>query len=433
MRRNHPRQLIRSATAVSLVLVLMASTSAIAEKSRPAQKQRPKVGGPGAAPWVPVPRDQVAEQCGLDPDLLEQAELQLTHTPFTVVRYGKLCWTGGYPSGHDKPYQVWSITKTMGAILVGMVAARSSLEDTDKVTEWVAEEDLNGINPEARIAHVLAMTSTKPDLSYGKKGTWSYDTFGDREINVLVGVMNKVIAAEAASFPGVANIKEFAEKELFAPLGMRDSTWPGTSIAGTLQSSLDDLSRLGLLILRRGKWDGTRIVPERYVYRMTHPAFEDTNTGYGYLTYSNADRGWVYSTGTNDTKCSPFATWASYPHGPLFEAKDDLGGSPFGKPKYDVGLTWAAGAGGQRIAVHRGLDLVITVRDDAISVDGEESGAFEGHKRVWSLIRPALVALDPKFEGDEAAFCDAYRRSRYAPDLYDPWSRRASGPHPRKR
>ncbi len=76
-----------------------------------------------------------------------------------------------------------------------------------------------------------------------------------------------------------------------------------------------------------------------------------------------------------------------------------------------------AGAGGQRVSLHRGLDLVITVRDDSTN---------EGHKRVWNAMRPALVALDPRYAGDEAGFCAAYQRSQHAPALRFPWSASAS-------
>lgn len=392
-------------------------------------------GDPGSQPWKPVPRDKVATTCGLDPDLLEEASLQMLHTPFVIVRHGKLCWTGGYPSGYDEPYQVWSVTKTFGALLFGMIASRSRLSDTHAVTRWIPKEviESEGINPKAKLAHILAMTSTKSDLRYGRKGQWSYDTAGDREINTLVGVMNRAIARQPKRFPGVTNVKEFAEKELFEPLGMRDSSWPGEVIAGTMVSSQEDLARMALLILRRGVWDGRRLVAERYLYRMTHPAFEDTNTGYGYLTYVNAADNWVYSTGTADTECMPYTTWPRYPHAPTFEAPDDNGGSPFAKVRHDIGVTWAAGAGGQKTSIHRGLDLVISVRDDMLSVDGGRPGTFEGHKRVWNAIRPALVAEDPKFKGDEEAFCKAYQRSAYAPDLRDAWSRRASGPLPSRR
>ena len=308
---------------------------------------------PGRQPWEPVPKDRVAEECGLDPDLMEQASLQMIHTPFVVVRYGKLCWTGGYPTGYSESYQVWSITKTFGALLFGMIDYRSALDDTDPVTEWIPLEVIEdkGINPKAKLAHILAMTSTKPDLRHGKKGEWSYDTLGEREINTLVGVMNRAIAQEPGRFPGVRNAKEFAEKALFEQLGMRDSSWPGEVIAGTMVSSQEDLARMGLLLLRRGMWNGERLVSERYVYRMTHAGFEDTNTGYGYLTYANAAENWVYSTGTADTECMPYTTWPRYPHAPFFEAPDDNGGSPFAEPRHDIGVAWAAGAGDRKSTV----------------------------------------------------------------------------------
>jgi CubicO group peptidase (beta-lactamase class C family) len=376
---------------------------------------------PGTADWVPVPRDRVAAECGMDPKMLEDATVRLTDTPFVVIRHGKLCWEGGYPGGTTTTYHIASVTKTVGALLTGMVDHRSTLSDEDVVTRWMPPEDLGAINPEARIAHVLSMASTNKDLRYGHRQKWTYDTLGDREINRLVGVMNKAIAGQPQQFPGATNAKEFAQKELFDALGMRASNWPGEAIGGTMNSTVRDMARMGIVLLQRGRYNGRQLLDEEYVYKMTHPAFEDANTGYGYLTYANADKNWVYSTGTNDTACSPYTRWASYPHRPFFEAPDPNGGFP-GEQKHDVGLVWAAGAGGQRIVVHRALNMVIAVRDDAVDVSGSgQVGTFEGHKTIWNAIRPALVALDPVYRGDEAAFCKAYQRSEYAPSLREGW------------
>ena len=417
----------RAAVALCATLALLTTVPAVAHEAPRRAEATRSADDPGAKPWVQVPRDRVAAECGLDPALLERASLEMVHTPFTVVRYGKLCWSGGYPAGATTPYQVWSITKTLGAVVFGMVAHRSStLDDTDPVTEWIPPNELGAINPKATLAHVLAMTSTKPDLSPGKKGAWSYDTSGDREINKLVAVMNRAIAKEPKAFPGIANVKELAEKELFAPLGMTDSSWAGQVIGYSMFSSVEDMSRLGLLLLRKGRWQGKQLLDEKFVYRITHPAFEDTNTGYGYLTQMNAAKGQTYSSGTADLDCSPFTTWPRYPHAPFFEPTGANGGSPFGTAKHDIGLTWAAGAGGQKISVHRGLDLVITVRDDFPSAENGRPSTFEGHKRPWRLIRPALVAHDPVFQGDEKGFCAAYQRSAHAPALLSPWSAKAS-------
>ena len=76
--------------------------------------------------------------------------------------------------------------------------------------------------------------------------------------------------------------------------------------------------------------------------------------------------------------------------------------------EYDVGVWAALGLGGQIITGHRGLDLVLIAKD-ANPVGGIEA--------LWSAVRPALVARDPRFPGDEVAFCAAYDASMYAPDL----------------
>ena len=154
----------------------------------------------------------------------------------------------------------------------------------------------------------------------------------------------------------------------------------------------------------------SRLLDEEWVYRMTHPAFEDTNLGYGYLT-------WVKSTpsalpdidpnvGVPLRQCSPPAIWREFPH-TLSESIDCNYDDPQACVQtYDVGAFSALGLGGQVIEGHPGLDLVLVARNSA--------GAASG---PWDMIRPALVEHDPGYAGDEAAFCEAYRAADYAPDM----------------
>ncbi len=37
-------------------------------------------------------------------------------------------------------------------------------------------------------------------------------------------------------------------------------------------------------------------------------------------------------------------------------------------------------------------------------------------RTFWAALRKAVVARDPTYAGDEAAFCEAYGSNRYAPD-----------------
>jgi hypothetical protein len=291
-----------------------------------------------------------------------------------------------------------------------MVAARSSMSDTDLVSDWLTPAQMGTTHPDATIAHVLSTTSTKANLAVDEKGPWSYDTLGTREINRVITVMNAVIAAEPENFPGVSNAYEFAQQALFDVIGMADSSWPSGGLGFGLTSTVDDLSRMGLLLLRKGNWDGMQLLEEDYVYRMTHPGFADTNPGYGYLTWLNSDA--VVGTGagvTSDASCTPYSVWSEYPHAPFFETLHDYGGSPFGQQAHDIGVAFAAGLGGQFTHVHRGLDLVVSGRN----VSGPHS--------IWLAVMPALVALDPVYAGDEAGFCASYRRGFYAPTMLSSW------------
>jgi CubicO group peptidase (beta-lactamase class C family) len=365
---------------------------------------------PGAAPWTQVPRERVAEECGLDPNLLEAADALFPTSSYTVVRYGKLCWTGGSGPSPTQSYAVQSVTKTFGALLVGMVAARSSLSDTDLVADWLAPGQMGTTNPTATVAHVLATTSTKASLAVDEKGAWTYDTFGTREINRLISVMNAVIAAEPENFPGISNAYQFAQQELFNVLGMTSSSWPSGGLGFGLQTSVYDMSRMGLLLLRKGNWNGQQLIDEDYVYRMTHPGFADTNSGYGYLTWLNAHTLTGGGAGTiAENSCTPYATWNEYPHAPFYETLHDYGGSPFGQQIHDVGVAFAAGLGGQFTQVHRAFDLVLSGRN------------LPGAYALWHAIRPALVELDPVFQGDPVGFCAEYRRGMYAPTMLSSW------------
>jgi len=124
------------------------------------------------------------------------------------------------------------------------------------------------------------------------------------------------------------------------------------------------------------------------MYKMTHPSFEFANTGYGYLTWliarSNADNddGLPKTTEPN-AECTPSSIWNEYPHG-LSESPDC-----------------------NYISGHPGLDMVLVVKNIGSN----------NQRRVWNAIRPALVALDPTYAGDEEAFCEAYAAGDYAPSL----------------
>lgn len=362
---------------------------------------------PGTGPWTLVPAANVATECKLDPALLQQANRTLGLS-WAVVRYGKLCHEY-YPSGRDSASQVYSTTKTMGALTVGALIhqtknlpvtstrKRGPVGEFQRMDHWV---DNISFQSAATTAHVLGMVSAaSPNLNYPNR-EFKYDTVGSEAINRLSDLVNAGVAQDSTRLGG--NIGTFWTRFIAQPLGFENSTWGSSntskSFATSWSTTIRDMARLGLLMNNGGMWGGKRVVDVNYLYNLAHPSFEDANTGYGYLTWLN-----------EDDNCAPKPIHRAYPHGPVSNAPSCLRAEGCTQSK-DVGVFYAAGLGGQYIIVHRGLDLVIVVKDS-----GGQSGTEP--RRFWEALRPALVAKDPTYAGNTAGFCNAYGKGNYAPDL----------------
>lgn len=375
---------------------------------------------PGTGPWTLVPADRVADECGLDPTLLAAANAAI-QKPWAVIRYGKLCHEY-YPSGGDTADELFSTTKTLGSVVVGVAAYETRdfentgpktgpLSDEDRVDHWL---DSFTFNPDAQVAHVLAMIAHNEDLTPGQR-SYSYDAVGNVQINRLSDIVTAAIAQDPERLGD--DVDAFAQRFLFDRLGMENSSWseaaPDKPFALGWSATVKDMARLGLLILNGGVWNGQRLLSESWVDKLTHPAFEDTNTGYGYLTWLSSRSNYVFSAtperiqGPSDD-CSPATIWSSYPHG-ISTSPDCNYDPPWDCDQmYDVGVWSANGLGGQMIVGHPGLDMVLI---------GKDLGGSAYLDTLWDPLRPALLALDPVYAGDEEAFCAAYGSNAYAPDL----------------
>ena len=391
-----------SATVHSLLAALVLVAVLVLASPGTGEAQSPLVD-PGTGPWALVDEEQVEDVCRLDPELLQQVMMRQDQS-FAVVRYGRLCFVSG-ENASDGPgiSHLFSATKTLGALMTGSVMYQTrdlrqgsspmtgALSEFDRMDKWL---DLTAlppraqVNPDATVAHVLAMVGYSEDLSFGQK-SHDYDANGSREINYLINVIDNVVKQDTRRFG--ANAVQVKDR-LFAKLGLEHSSWDVDYFGYSWYGSLLDMARLGQVILRGGVYNGERLVDSRYVYNMTHPAFEDGSTRYGYLTWLNGGA------------CQPRAIHASYPHG-ISESGDCADGNC--DQENDVGVWSAIGAGGQYIVGHRGLDMVVVGKN-------WDNG---GGRALWEAVLPSVVAADPRFMGNEEAFCEAYAKGAYAPDL----------------
>jgi hypothetical protein len=90
---------------------------------------------------------------------------------------------------------------------------------------------------------------------------------------------------------------EFAQDNLFRPLGISEVYWPadstGINFGGSwLELTLPDMAKFGYLYLQQGVWDGQVIVPAAWVEASTSSKIET-----GYMDYQYGYQWWVDPTG----------------------------------------------------------------------------------------------------------------------------------------
>jgi CubicO group peptidase (beta-lactamase class C family) len=96
---------------------------------------------------------------------------------------------------------------------------------------------------------------------------------------VIAAVLKKVAAKP---------VDDFARELLFEPLGITDVEWPryanGNVIAGgALRLRPRDLAKIGQLVLQRGNWRGTRVVPASWIDAAMTPQINIGSDFYGYF------------------------------------------------------------------------------------------------------------------------------------------------------
>jgi CubicO group peptidase (beta-lactamase class C family) len=251
---------------------------------------------------------------GLDPDVIDELAddaRRVDSDCFVVVRDGLLVeersWRGGEEIGADEgeatQTDVFSVTKSIASTLVGLAQA-DGLLDIDEpaaryVPEWVGSDSkdvtirqlLSNASGRRRAlsSDYLALAGAEDRTAYAvgvgqaapPGSVWAYN-------NTAIQVLDAVLVA-ATGRPTA----EFAEEQLFDPLGMGDTDLPrdragGTTLAFGATTTCLDLARLGMLVLGDGRWDGEQLLPEGWVEEATTPSTE-LNEAYGLLWWLNVE------------------------------------------------------------------------------------------------------------------------------------------------
>ena len=275
-------------------------------------------------------------------------------TSVIIARHGRIVYEHYCDSdGVDGLRNTRSATKTITGTLIGLAIDRRSLSGVDaRVADYFRDKEPFQ-NPDPRkskitIEDLLTMSSLfecddensfsrgneermylvedwakflldlpirgfpswqpKPAESpYGR--SWQYCTAGPTTLGVLLERAVK------------ESVPEFAQKNLFAPLGISKVGWQfqpnGTAMTGGgLQLRSRDLLKIAQLYLNGGSWNGRRVLSDDWVKRSVQPhANARQDTDYGYLwwlqTFHTDGRSWpswgMYGSGGNKVLVFPDA------------------------------------------------------------------------------------------------------------------------------
>ncbi|MEV6768160.1 serine hydrolase [Nocardia sp. NPDC051030] len=243
-------------------------------------------------------------QAGLDPAAV-LAAIDFTERRFTrsirVYRHGYLIGAGDRDETRSHAIRpVWSASKSVLAMVTGRAITLGLLELDDPVGRHLPEagpryRDItvrNLLNQSSGLQfrpgrelgvplfdQVGVALSAKPEHEPG-----IYFEYAQAPLSLLGHVITR-----ATGMPST----EFAQRELFAPLGIERREWRVIDDraghpywAGLALMSAHNLARLGHVLLREGKWDDHELLTTDFVRQLHTPA--PTNPGYGFLVWLNA-------------------------------------------------------------------------------------------------------------------------------------------------
>ncbi|WP_277184162.1 serine hydrolase [Caballeronia sp. BR00000012568055] len=251
----------------------------------------------------------VPESLGVDSAPLVRMSEWIRHDKMdvrslVVVKDGKIVFER-YGDGltRDNNYELYSVTKTITSLLVGVLEGQGKLNPSTKVAPLIAKArpDLApqlADKQNIELRHLMSMSS---GLSYQtREGTDPLYYGAPDRLRVAVTAraakapgtdfdyidVNPVLAGTAVSVAAHRREDRFAEEKLFGPLGMSHYRWTGVDQTGAvaggwgLRLRAIDMAKIGMLMLDGGRFDGKQVVPQAWIRQMTTPSATAADYGY---------------------------------------------------------------------------------------------------------------------------------------------------------
>jgi CubicO group peptidase (beta-lactamase class C family) len=266
----------------------------------------------GTASAAPLPRSTPEEQ-GVSSEgilaFIEAADKTIdTMNSVMIVRHGQVIAEGWWkPYDANTPHDMFSLSKSFTSTAVGLAIADGKFSLDDPILKFFPDQA--PANPsenlqKMRVRDLLIMSTGHIDNDLKNMGPLDgpapSKAFLETPVALKPGThfiyntpATYMLSAIVQKTTG-EKVLDYLRPRLFQPLGIENPTWEesaeGVSYGGFgLALKTEDIARFGLLILRKGEWQGKRLVPADWIAAATarqtstgsNPT-SDWDQGYGY-------------------------------------------------------------------------------------------------------------------------------------------------------
>ncbi len=232
----------------------------------------------------------------------------------TVAHNGELIAEKYAPGvGPETPLIGWSMTKSVTALLVGLLVKDGALDvmEPAPVPQWQQEpgdpraaitldqllrmssglEFQETYSAATDVTQMLSLESDAAGFAASKPLAGPPDTiwsYSSGTTNIISGIVRREVGGS------LQETYAYSQNRLFRPLGIATATIEpdpdGTFIGSSyMYASARDWARLGQFVLQDGVWEGERLLPEGWVDYLTTPTKTSAANQYGAQFWLNRD------------------------------------------------------------------------------------------------------------------------------------------------
>lgn len=229
---------------------------------------------------------------------------------FMLLRRGHVVAEGWWsPYGPERPHMLFSLSKSFTSTAIGLAVAEGLLSVDDPVLSFFPQDVTDEMKENEnlasmRVRHLLSMSTGHAEDTMGSLGEQQEESWVKGFLNAPVDYPpgTHFVYNSGASYMLSAIVQqvtrqtllEYLRPRLFEPLGIEGAAWEicpqGINTGGWgLSIRTEDIARFGQMYLRKGIWNGKRILSETWVEEATASHISngdggenDWTQGYGY-------------------------------------------------------------------------------------------------------------------------------------------------------